>query len=142
MAKWRKADTLFRGDSPDGLAIPTPSSTCSIVEHVLYLGGTGRSTPYHSATENEEIASHFAGKDGRVYRTTVRAAEARAVHHIGQVELLGLLRGKGKGRAKWKSALEVMQARRYVEQWAEHLLDFRDVAANSVKTVVQELYAP
>jgi hypothetical protein len=33
-----------------------------------------------------------------------------------------------------------MQARRYVEPWAEHLLDFGDIATGDVARVVQELY--
>jgi hypothetical protein len=70
------------------------------------------------------VARHFAGPAGHVYRAIVPVAEEHGVVHIGQKELLGLRRGKGKGRAAWPSALEVMQARRYVEQWAEHLLDF------------------
>jgi hypothetical protein len=36
------------------------------------------------------------------------------------------LKGNGKGKAKWGDPFEVMQARRYAEQWSEHLLDFRD----------------
>jgi hypothetical protein len=36
------------------------------------------------------------------------------------------LKGNGKGKAKWSDPFEVMQARRYAEQWSEHLLDFRD----------------
>ena len=44
-----------------------------------------------------------------------------------RTELLSLMKGNGKGKAKWPSAFEVMQARRYVEQWEEHLLDFREV---------------
>lgn len=93
------------------------------------VGGVGRSTPYHSISESEDAATHFAGKTGRVYRTTARRATENGVGHVSQIELLGLLRGKGKGRAKSHSALLVMQARRLVEQWGEHLLDFSDVYA-------------
>jgi hypothetical protein len=35
------------------------------------------------------------------------------------------LKGNGKGKARWSDPFEVMQARRYAEQWSEHLLDFR-----------------
>jgi len=100
----------------------------------------GRSTPYQSTTEAEETAVHFAGHAGRVYRTTATAAEAQSVAHVGRLELLRLLRGAGKGRAKWKSKFEVMQARRYVEMWAEHLLDFRGVEQAAVPAIVQKLY--
>lgn len=34
-----------------------------------YLEGAGRKTPYLSATESEEIARHFAGRDGRTWKT-------------------------------------------------------------------------
>jgi hypothetical protein len=33
-----------------------------------------------------------------------------------------------------------MQARRYVEQWAEHLLDFSEVAPQAVPDIVAEIY--
>jgi hypothetical protein len=35
-----------------------------------------------------------------------------------------------------------MQARRFVEQWAEHLLDFRNIEANDTARVVQDIYEP
>ncbi len=44
------------------------------------------------------------------------------------------MKGNGKGKAKWENAFEVMQARRYVEQWNEHLLDFRETANPEVTT--------
>lgn len=138
---WKKSkDPLFRGDSGQGVSSPTPTGSNSIVAHVLYIGGAGRSTPYQSTSESEEIAAHFARADGRVYRTSVGAAEVRGVGHIGQVELLRLLRGKGQGRAKWSSALEVMQARRYVELWAEHLFDYASVDASDIAAIVKALY--
>jgi len=140
---WKKSrDALFRGDSAARVSVPDPGANDSIVPHILYLEGAGRSTPYQSTTESEEVALHFAGRQGRVYRTTAKAAEARSVGHIGRVELGKLLRGKGHGRARWPSAFEVMQARRYVEMWAEHLLDFREVAPAEVADVIKELYEP
>ncbi len=140
---WRRnKDPLFRGDSAAGVSTPDPSSSTGIVAHILYLGGAGRRTPFHSASESEDTALYFAGLDGKVYRTHVRVAEDHAVHHIGQQELLRVLRGKGFGRAKWGSALEVMQARRYVEQWAEHLLDFSDVPPEEAGRTAAALYAP
>jgi hypothetical protein len=57
----------------------------------------------------------------------VKEAKKEGVSHISKTELLNLMKGNGKGKAKWPSAFEVMQARRYVEQWGEHLLDFRQV---------------
>ena len=114
---WKKSkDPLFRGDSAGGLSTPDPSADTGIVAHVLFLGGYGRATPFHSTTESESAAAHFAGSEGRVYRTTVPVAQAAGVEHVAHIELLRLLRGKGQGRAKWPSALEVATARRYVEQ--------------------------
>lgn len=75
-----------------------------------------------------------------MYRTDARKAESHAVGHLSRTELMRLLRGKGQGRARWPSAYEVMQARRYVEQWAEHLLDFGDIDAVRVGKAVAELY--
>ena len=70
------------------------------------------------------------------------AAEACSLVHIGRAELLKLLRGKGRGRARWSSAFEVMQARKYVEQWAEQLLDYGPIDAADVPTVVKRVYQP
>ncbi|RKG75497.1 hypothetical protein D7W82_36660 [Corallococcus sp. CA049B] len=59
------------------------------------------------------------------------------------VDLLSMLRGVGKGDAKWKNALEVMTARKYVEQWSEHLLDFRAHKSSSkeqVEKLIDELF--
>ena len=36
-------------------------------------------------------------------------AKAEAVEHISQVELLLLMKGNGKGKAKWPNAFEVQQ---------------------------------
>lgn len=121
--------------------MPVPSASLSIVEHVLYLGGKGRESPFQSTTESEDAAEVFAGTGGKVYRTTAARAAAKSVGHISRVELLGLLKGKGKGRAKWSSALEVMTARKYVEQWAEHLLDFAEIPEDEVADAVEEIYA-
>lgn len=138
---WRKnRDPLFRGDEGGGVSLPDPTAMLGIVEHVLYLGGAGRPTPFHSTSESEEAAKHFAGRSGRTYRTTAPKAESNGVVHISQVELKSVLRGKGQGRARWTSALEVMQARRYVEQWAEHLLDFSDIVPSDVPGAVGKIY--
>lgn len=111
--RWKaKRDPLWRGDSAAGITEPTPTADPSLVRHILYLEGMGRATPYHSTSEAHETAARFAGSQGKVYRTTVGTAEEAGVSHISRLELLGLLRGKGKGRAKWNSAYEIMLARR------------------------------
>jgi len=48
------------------------------------------------------------------------------------------MKGNGKGKAKWPSSFEVMQARRYVEQWGEHLLDFRQI--DDTAKVVKKIF--
>jgi hypothetical protein len=118
---------LWRGDSAGGLSRPVPDADASLVRHILYLGGAGRSSPYHSTSEEHGLAERFAGKSGRVYETSVANAKKAGVGHVPQIELLRLLKGKGKGGAKWHSALEVMMARKYVEQWREHILNFAEV---------------
>jgi hypothetical protein len=121
---WRSRDPLYRGDDATAVRCPVPSADPSVVRHVLYLEGAGRETPYLSTTESQAVARRFAGKHGRVWATSSAAARQESVGHISHAELLDLLKGKGKGRAKWTSAFEVQQARRYVEQHLEHLLDF------------------
>jgi hypothetical protein len=142
MAWKKKNDPLFRGDAAEGVSLPDPGAPLSIVEHILYLGGAGRPSRYQSTTEAEEIAAHFAGRSGKVYRTMVELAETAGAHHISNLELMKLLRAKGYGRAKSSSALLVMQARRLAEQWAEHLLDFVDVPNHDVAQAVEDIYEP
>ncbi|MBN1611669.1 MAG: hypothetical protein JW940_33855 [Polyangiaceae bacterium] len=131
-SSWRaNHDPLYRGDGRT-LSSPDPKADPSIVRHILYLDGPGRPTPYHSTTESREVAARFAEPNGRVFETKARRITANGAKHVSRVELLGLLRGTGKGDARWRSAFEVMQARKYVEEWREHLVGyaaFPDVAA-------------
>ncbi|MFY2562455.1 hypothetical protein ACN469_32975 [Corallococcus terminator] len=123
--------------------MPTPLSNDSIVRHVLYLDGAGRETPYLSTSESQSAASHFAGRDGKIWKTLVKHIKSKNVHHISMSDLLAMLRGSGKGAAKWPSALETMTARKYVEQWSEHLLDFRDhkkTPKEQLEQLVHELF--
>ena len=125
--KWKISKSpLYRGDSKDGVSVPSPHADNSIVRHVLFLEGPGRETPYLSASEEYDAASNFA-TGGIVWETFVKVAKLEGVKHLGRTELLSLMKGNGKGKAKWSRPFEVMQARRYVEQWSEHLLDFREV---------------
>lgn len=124
--KWRASkDPLYRGDEKQSVCIPSPDADDSIVRHVMYFEGPGRETPYLSTSEDFESAENFS--NGAVWQTLVRIARAESVGHIGRAELLLLMKGNGKGKAKWPNPFEVMQARRYVEQWGEHLLDFRGI---------------
>jgi hypothetical protein len=134
---WRKkTDPLYRGDASDSVMTPAPDANPSIVRHILYLDGYGRDTPYVSTTEHTEVAALFAVR-GRIWRTTAPLAEENGVTHIDNKQLLSLLRGKGKGKAKWSNAYEVLQAKRYAEQHFEHLLDFARIkdAANVVSKI-------
>ncbi len=123
--KWRhQSDPLLRGDGADEVGLPAPDGDTSIVRHVLYMEGPGRETPYLSTSELREAAEHFAGRGGRVWSAMLRVLRREGLGHVSRRDLLDLLRGTGKGRAKWHSAFEVAQARRYAEQWHEHLVDF------------------
>lgn len=137
--KWKpNKDPLFRGDRKECVGKPHVHADKSLVRHILYLEGPGRETPYLSCTEVEDVAEIFAGQDGAVWVTMVKKATSLGIGHISKTELLTLLKGKGKGRAGWNSAFEVMQARRYVEQWSEHLLDFSDLSDS--ESLVEEVF--
>lgn len=131
--KWRMSkDPLYRGDEKDSVCVPNPEADDSIVRHIMYFEGPGRKTPYLSTSEEYELAENFS--NGSVWKTFVRIARKESVLHISSTELLALMKGNGKGKAKWPNAFEVMQARRYVEQWGEHLLDFQKVGDPSEVT--------
>ena len=139
--KWKQSkNPLYRGDHKDTVSLPTSDANESVVRHVLYLEGPGRASPYLSTSERQETAKRFAQKGG-VWETLVARVKAEGVGHISRLELLGMLKGKGKGKAAWPSAFEIMQARRYVEEHGEHLLDFRniiDAKATIVKIFVKK----
>jgi hypothetical protein len=89
------------------------------------------------------LAERFAGSTGKVYETLVPDAVSAGVEHISHVELLKLLKGTGHGQAKWRSAFEVMQARRYVEQSVEHLLGFarfKALTPQQIEQLLQRIY--
>lgn len=137
---WKKnKHPLYRGDRSERVCTPNPAADRSVVRHILYLEGPGRETPYLSNTESTEIAQRFAGNGGCVWQAFAPQAESLGVRHIAKSELLALLKGVGKGHAKWDSPFEVMQARRYVEQWAEHLFDFSGVG--DADAAVRGVYA-
>lgn len=138
-SKWKpNKDPLFRGDKKEHVCVPNVQADTSLVRHILYLEGPGRETPYLSCSEVEEVAEMFAGKDRAVWVTMVKKATALGIGHVSKTELLTLLKGQGKGRAAWNSSFEVMQARRYVEQWSEHLLDFSELS--DPEALVEEVF--
>lgn len=131
--KWKASkDPLYRGDGKHSVCVPSPDADDSIVRHVMYFEGPGRETPYLSTSEEYDLAENFS--NGSVWQTFVRIANTESVKHISRTELLSLMKGNGKGKAKWPNAFEVMQARRYVEQWGEHLLDFHGIQEPSAVT--------
>ncbi len=125
--KWKSSKhPLFRGDAKSGVRLPVPQADSSIIRHILYLEGMGRETPYLSATEQQDVAKRFA-VGGAIWQTYVKKIKDNGVKHISNSELLKLMKKNGMGKAKWDDAFEVMQARRYAEQWGEHLLDFSEI---------------
>ena len=138
---------------------PDPSSKLGLVEHILYLGGRGRKTPFTSTTESEEVATYFAGQQGAVWGTTVARAQGqgavlaagaspvpvlgtdRAGGALAREELLQVLRGFGKGRASWNNAWEVAQAAAYVKQWSEHVLDWQGAPAASIRAKIDAAFS-
>lgn len=134
---WKASkDPLYRGDEQHSVCVPNPCADSSIVRHIMYFEGPGRDTPYLSTSEEYALAENFS--NGAVWQTHVKIAKAESVEHISRTELLSLMKGNGKGKATWPNPFEVMQARRYVEQWGEHLLDFRGIANPS--TVTQKIF--
>lgn len=136
----RSAHVLFRGDSETGVATPTPSSKTTIVEHILYLGGYGRETPFTSTTESEDAAGHFAGPSGAVWTTEASHAIAAGAKHWSKSTLVGNLRGFGKGRAKWTNRWEVAQAQQYVKRWSEHLLEWSEQSSPDVVAAIGSVF--
>ncbi len=146
---WTEEDRLYRGDSRHGPETPVPDADRSFVRHILYIGGAGRESPYLSTTESEAIArTKYAGPKGMVRFTYVPHARELRVDHIGYLELMDLLQGRGKGRAQSRNAMQVAQARRYVEESLEHLLDFRrhgaadSAAPSNLDEVVRQVFDP
>lgn len=117
--------SLFRGDAANSVALPDPMSTRGIVSHILFLDGAGRATPFTSTTESRATAKHFAGAKGKVWETDRSTAQAQGAGHIPLKDLLHLLKGYGKGKAKWNNPIEVAHARAYALRWEEHLFDWK-----------------
>ena len=122
------------------MTAPNPVAKTGLVEHILYLGGRGRETPYTSTSESESVADHFAGKSGRVWETTAGAASSEGAKHLARLALLQSLRGFGKGKAKWDDAFEVAQAARYVEEWSEHILDWSGAPPAQIAASVAKVF--
>jgi hypothetical protein len=120
----KNVDPLFRGDRADAVAMPDAAADPSLVRHILYRGGYRRATPYLSTSSSDHVAQRFAGRDGRVWRTSGAAAEAGGANHLSQKELDTILKASKRGRARWPNAHERLLARKYVELHAEHLIDF------------------
>ena len=142
---WKvKTHSLFRGDKNGGVSTPVPSADRSIVRHILFLEGQGRETPYLSTSESPDVARRFAsGFETKVYTSAPASWAAKGVKHRPRTELLGLLKGKGKGDAAWKKAYEVSKAAQYVEESLEHLADFSsrtDLDAVALQELTSKLF--
>lgn len=134
--RWRKSrDPLFRGDGTE-LTTPTPGSDLSFVDHILYIGGRGRETPYLSLSESEAVAERFAGSRGKLWRSRVPDAESESVRHVSRTQLLSYLKGAGKGEARGVDPYLLMRARSYVESSAEHLYNFSELVLLSEEELV------
>jgi hypothetical protein len=129
---WKaKTDPLFRGDAAHGVAVPVPDADRSLVRHLLQLESMGQPSPYLSASESEEVAQRFARDEGWVYQAKVPEWDAHKVRHVPFKELLQLLRGNGKGDARWHSSAEVFEAACNVKRDFEHLADFGSIEPQS-----------
>ncbi len=137
---WRKIDGLCRGDAKTGVAVPDPRASLRVVAHILYLGGPGRATQFTSVSEREDVAENFAGRHGKVWRTTLPSARSNHADPIPRLQLMRDLTGRGKGVCAWDDPWEVSQARVYVEQWSEHLLDWNRVAPEDIKGAIQRAF--
>ena len=60
---------------------------------------------------------------------------------MSRKQLLQLLKGYGKGKAKWTQAWEVAQAAQYVEQWSEHLLDWSKVSTKEIARAITQSFS-
>jgi len=112
-----------------------------LIRHILYIGGYGRESPYLSTSSEESSAARFAS-GGRVWKTSGELAERLGAKHLSQSDLQAILKSSTKGRARWNNAWQRLQARKYVELYAEHLIDFIPfkAAGTPVKSVVHKMF--
>jgi hypothetical protein len=132
----KRGDPLYRGDARAGVALPDTTAETTIVEHLLYLGGT---SPFTSTSEDEGVANMYVPGDGRLWTTDAPRAEQEAAGVIQLSRLLTDLKGMGRGDCVGDSAFEVAQARVYAEKKREHLIDWRgldqvDIPAKVART--------
>lgn len=144
MAKpiWGLEDPLHRGDRASAVTLPAPDGDESVVRHILQADD--RRSPYLSATEYVSVAKLFAGKDGDVWHTLVVRIESAELRWMSRSELLGMLRAGNSGPAAWPRRSDVLAAQQYVEEQAEHLIDFRSLSgqpAEVVKAIVMKLFS-
>lgn len=95
-----------------------------MVAHILQFGGRDQPTPYTSTSDVLEYAKHFAFPGGIVWHTNEQTVTRLRARVISLGELRHLLRGFGKGKAKWNDAWEVKQALGLAEYWREHIIDW------------------
>jgi hypothetical protein len=135
MAKpiWGVEDPLHRGDIASAVTLPAPDGNESVVRHILQEDD--RRSPYLSATEDFSTAKRFAGKRGDVWQTLVDRIESAELLWISRSELMEMLRAGKDGRAVWPRRSDLLTAQQYVEEQAEHLIDFRPLKGQPVEVV-------
>ena len=139
---WGVEDPLHRGDSASAVRLPAPDGDESIVRHILQEDDCR--SPYLSSTEYLSVAKLFARKNGLVWHTLVERIQSAEIRWISRSELLDMLRAGKDGLVAWPRRSDVLTARQYVEEQAEHLIDFQSLKgqpAEVVRAIVMELFS-
>ena len=139
---WGVEDPLHRGDFASAVSLPAPDGDDSVVRHILQEDN-GRS-PYLSSTEYLSVAKFFAGKNGDVWHTVVERIQSAQIRWISRAELLDMLGAGKEALVAWPRRSDVLTAQQYVEEQAEHLIDFRslkDQPVEVVRAVVMKLFS-
>lgn len=139
---WGIEDPLQRGDSAHAVTPPAPKGPDSIVRHVLQVDDCR--SPYLSTTERISEAKRWAGKSGAVWRTFVAQIESAELRWISRAELLEMLKAGKDAAVAWPRRSDLLAAQQYVEESAEHLIDFRsltDQSSESVGAIVGNLFS-
>lgn len=139
---WGIEDPLQRGDSAHAVTPPAPKGPDSIVRHLLQVDDSR--SPYLSTTERISEAKRWAGKSGTVWHTFVAQIESAELRWISRVELLEMLKAGKDAAVAWPRRSDLLTAQQYVEESAEHLIDFRsltDQSGESVRAIVGSLFS-
>lgn len=130
---WGVEDPLHRGDLAHAVTLPAPHGDESVIRHILQEDD--RRSPYLSATEYISVAKLFAGKHGDVWHTLVDRIESAKLRWISRLELLDMLKAGKDAAVAWPRRSDLLTAQQYVEEQAEHLIDFRPLKGQPVEVV-------